>query len=78
MAEALRARVLLGGRALDKPVCQTNHDTPLRHQIFPHPCPSVLVLHRLLTEALDSAPLFSCVPCAGQRLLSTTCMHNIA
>jgi len=78
MAEALRARVPLGGRALDKPVCQTNHDTPLRHQIFQHPCPSILVLHRLLTEALDSAPPFSCTPCTGQCLLSITCMHNIA
>jgi len=78
MVEALRARVRLGGRALDKPAWQTNHDTPLRLQICPHPCLSVLVLNRVLSGALDSQPLFPCSPCTGQRLLSTTCMHNIA
>jgi len=67
----------LGGRALDKHAWQTKHDTLLRHHICPHLCPSVLLLHRFVSSALDSAPLFSCSQCTGQRLLSTTCMHNI-
>ena len=78
MAEALRARVRLGDRVLDKFARQKPHDTPLRQQIWPHPCPSVLVLHCFVPWALGSAPLFSCSQCTGQRLLSTTCMHNIA
>ena len=77
-ATCARAHVRLGGRALDKPAWQTKHDIPLQHQICPHPCLSVLVLHRLLSEVLDSQPLFPCSLCTGHRLLYTTCMHSIA
>ena len=31
-----------------------------------------------LVHFLPLVPLLSCSPCAGHRLLSTTCMHNIA
>jgi len=75
--EVLRAGVQLGGRALDTPAWQANRDTLMRHQIYPYPCPSALVLDRSLSWALDPAPMFSCTPCTpctGRRPLSAACM----
>mmetsp|Transcript_21803 Transcript_21803/g.34991 ORF Transcript_21803/g.34991 Transcript_21803/m.34991 type:complete len:88 (+) Transcript_21803:310-573(+) len=75
-AEALRAGVRQHGKALDSLVWHINI-TQRDYNRSPHIPTTALPVAHTLPLVHNSASMFSCEPCIRQRLLSSTCMHNI-